>query len=98
MSDVEAEFDKIDKLLGLTPFFRCPSCGKRDEDGAGTPTFFLIRTVVDFQIEVDDSRKEMVVDLASMDASGIGLEEMQLVCNECQHFFPFPIGWTYRYK
>lgn len=97
------QLDGIEKMLNLTPFFRCPNCGKRDE-GGGSPTFFVLNVMVEFAAEVDDAAKRFEARLTSWEFHNLGEKskphelstDVTLTCNDCQHVFLVPKDWSYR--
>lgn len=98
MADLETQFNAIDKLLGLTPFFKCPHCGRRDEDKDGHKegTFFHLYLEVSFKVtEVDDARKCFDIRLPDLDMPLDNRECLSLMCDSCGQQFPMPEEWTW---
>jgi hypothetical protein len=95
MADLKTQFNAIDKLLGLTPFFKCPKCGRRDEEiDKENNTFFRIYVEVSFPVRVDDARKTFEALLSEID-----LDQRQtplsMTCGACGEEFPMPEDWKW---
>ncbi len=96
MSDLETQFNAIDKLLGLTPFFKCPKCGKRDEDGKGTDTYFNLEVEVNFTVDVNDARKTFEARLSDITIPDDQFPPYpKIFCSNCGDEVGFPEGWKW---
>jgi len=93
--DLKTQFDAIDKLLGLTPFFKCPKCGLRDEDKDAGGTFFRIYLEVSFPVVINDARKSFEFRVSDIELPSSPKEVLSMTCDKCGQEFPLPDEWKW---
>lgn len=93
--DLETTFNSIDKLLGLTPFFKCPKCGRREEIGDKGATYFNIFLQANIAVEVNDARKTFEGKLTDLEILPDNQKDLSIMCGVCGHEFPLPEGWKW---
>lgn len=89
--DLDASFDRIDRLFAQLPFLRCPGCGNFDENG-----FDLIYdSTTRIKAQANAFRKVMVVDSTPSSTSEYDFRNSRLRCEQCHREFPLPDDWSW---